>query len=443
MSVVVSGMAAPVTVNSVRIWAAPENTRVVFDLTGPIEHRVSTLEKPSRFVIDLTSASLKSSLPQPVNADRFVSKMRISSQDGGLRVVLDLKKQAQLRSFQLSPNEKYSHRLVVDITDIESVPPAQTVTQPPLPQPEVATKAARPETVAPQQDRNPPREIVVAVDAGHGGDDPGSIGPSGTHEKLISLSIAKKLAAKINRVHGMRAVLIRDGDYFISLRDRIRKARQHKADLFVSVHADSFKDPKVSGSSVYVLSQRGASSEHAKWLAARENAADLIGGVKLEDKDDVLASVLLDLSQTASLEASIDVAERVLGGLKEIGNLHKKRVESAAFAVLKSPDIPSVLIETAYISNPKEEKKLLSASFQDTLTSAILNGLVDYFRLQAPENTIMAMNRGQEHVISRGDTLSDIAQRYRVSVHSLRQANGLSGDQIRVGQKLTIPSTGS
>jgi N-acetylmuramoyl-L-alanine amidase len=241
----------------------------------------------------------------------------------------------------------------------------------------------------------------------------------------------------------MKAVLIREGDYYVRLRDRINKARQYNADLFVSVHADAFTDPRVSGSSVYVLSQKGASSEHAKWLAEKENASDLIGGVKLEDKDDVLASVLLDLSQTASLEASIDVADRILGGLKKVGKLHKRRVESAAFAVLKSPDIPSVLVETAYISNPAEEKKLRNPAHQEAITSAILSGLESYFRSYPPDNTIISQNRSQEYVISRGDTLSEIATRHRVSLQSLRQANGLRSDRIRIGQKLVIPLTGS
>ncbi len=433
--------AAPVTIKSVRIWAAPENTRVVFDLDGPVDHKVTTLDEPARMVIDFEEAALLNKLPGPVTADRFISSLRNSTQGQGLRIVLDLKKSSKVRSFQLPQNEKYSHRLVVDIYDETSEQVASETEQVAVLQPAVSSSPQPSNTPTPPDSST--REVVIAIDAGHGGDDPGSIGPSGTHEKVISLKIAKKLAEKINRVNGMRAVLIRDGDYFISLRDRIRKARKHKADLFVSVHADAFKDPRVSGSSVYVLSQRGSSSEHAKWLAARENAADLIGGVKLEDKDNVLASVLLDLSQTASLEASIDVAERVLGGLKKVGNIHKNHVESAAFVVLKSPDIPSLLIETAYISNPKEEKKLRSAAFQDTLTNAILDGLVGYFRLRPPENSIIALNREQEHMITRGDTLSGIAERYRVSLNTLRQANGLRNDRIRIGQKLMIPTSGS
>ena len=417
--------AAPVNIENIRIWAAPENTRVVFDMTGPVEHTLTNLTDPFRAAIDLDQTELKNSLTQPGNADRYIRRLRSANHENNLRVVFDLKKYALTKIFQLPPNEKYGHRLVIDIFgEEEQIQTAQIDSEI-----DVSESA--------------PRDIVIAVDAGHGGEDPGSIGSAGTYEKHIALSLAKKLANKINKVQGMRAVLIREGDYYLSLRDRITKARQNSADLFLSIHADSFKDPRVSGSSVYVLSQRGASSEHARWLAEKENASDLIGGVRLENKDDVLASVLLDLSQTASLEASIDVADRVLGGLRKVGKLHKPRVESAAFAVLKSPDIPSVLIETAYISNPAEEKRLKNPKHQDVLTSALLSGLEGYFRNNAPDNTTIAMIRQQEHVISRGDTLSDIANRYRVSLQSLRQANGLSSDKIRVGQKLIIPLSGS
>ena len=238
----------------------------------------------------------------------------------------------------------------------------------------------------------------------------------------------------------MKAVLIREGDYFLSLRKRIGKARRHKADLFVSIHADAFKDPRVRGSSVFILSNRGASSEAAKWLAERENAADLIGGVSLDDKDDVLASVLLDLSQTASLEASIGVADRVLGGLKKLGKTHKKHVQSAGFAVLKSPDIPSILVEMAYISNPEEERKLKGKTYQTKLAKAMLNGLKGYFRDHAPEGTLLASITNRKYVIERGDTLSGIAQRYKVSMNTLRDSNRLKSDRIRVGQVLTIPT---
>jgi len=241
---------------------------------------------------------------------------------------------------------------------------------------------------------------VVAIDAGHGGEDPGAIGPRGTREKTVVLQIAKKLAHFINSERGMRAVLTRQGDYYLPLRKRVELARKRKADLFISLHADAFTNSRVRGSSVYVLSRRGASSEHARWLAERENASDLIGGVSLDDKDGLLASVLLDLSQTASLEASIDAAERVLNGLKKVGKLHKPGVESGAFAVLKSPDIPSLLVETAFISNPQEEKKLLSAAHQQKLARTLAVSVKRYFEGNPPNGTLLAT---RSHIIARGD----------------------------------------
>src|SRR5690606_19937762 len=270
---------------------------------------------------------------QPENHDRFLRGVRSAAHDGYLRVVLDLKKYSSAKAFQLTPNEKYGHRLVIDLFDARQ-------------------EAAHEEPPREETPRGTLRDIVVAVDAGHGGEDPGAIGPKGTYEKDVVLAVARALVDQLNATHGMRGVLIREGDYYLPHRKRMQLARQHRADLFVSVHADAFRDPDVHGSSVYVLSERGASSEHARWLAERENASDLVGGVSLDTRDEVLRSVLLDLSQTASLEASIDVAERVLGRLKTIGSLHKRRVESAGFLVLKSPDIPSILVETAYISNP-------------------------------------------------------------------------------------------
>ncbi len=415
--------ADPAQIEHIRIWAAPESTRVVFDLSGSVSHKLVMLSDPFRAVVDLEEAELTGEATQPLSSDRYIRRIRNARHDNNLRIVLDLKKFAVANIFELSPNQQYGHRLVVDLNAEKDDQVSKEIAQ------DFETSV------------NQLRDVVIAVDAGHGGEDPGSIGPSKTYEKHVVLSIAQKLVNKINYVQGMRGVLIREGDYYLSLRKRIEKARQNKADLFISIHADSFREPNVAGSSVYVLSQRGASSEHARWLAERENESDLIGGVKLEDKDNVLKSVLLDLSQTASLEASIDVADRVLGDLKEVGKLHKRKVESAAFMVLKSPDIPSILVETAYISNPVEERKLKSPEYQDRLASAIRDGLQSYFRAYQLDNTIMAMSR--EHTISRGDTLSDIAQRYQVSVKSLRQENSLQSDTIRIGRKLTIPVSGS
>jgi len=411
--------AKPVTVENVRVWAAPDSTRIVFDVSGPVDHQFTMLTEPYRTVIDLKGTSLSRDTAQPGSEDKYLQGIRTATRNNkDLRIVLDLKKFAKYKSFQLKPNKHYGHRLVVDLYSNE--PKQEKVV-------DVEEQIAA---------VNLPRDVVIAIDAGHGGEDPGAKGPSGVYEKKVVLKIAQDLVTAINKERGMKAVLIRKGDYYMSLRKRINKAREHKADLFMSIHADAFRDPKVHGSSVYVLSQRGASSEAAKWLAESENASDLIGGVSLGDKDDVLASVLFDLSQTASLEASIDIADRVLRGLKGVGKVHKRTVQSAGFAVLKSPDIPSILVETAFISNPAEEKKLLSKKHRTKMANAIVVGLRGYFRDFAPEGTILA---SRKHIIGRGETLSTIAQQYRVSTNTLRQHNGLKGDLVRVGQSLSIP----
>ena len=278
--------------------------------------------------------------------------------------------------------------------------------------------------------------VHVVIDAGHGGKDPGAVGRRGTREKTVVLDIARKLAALIKKEPGMRPVMIREGDYYIGLRQRINKARKHNADLFISIHADAFRDRRARGSSVFVLSNRGASSEMARWLAAKENAADLAGGVSIDDKDDVLASVLLDLSQSASREASHEVASNMLDELKRVGKTHKSTVQSAGFMVLKSPDIPSILVETAFISNPTEETNLRSSKYQEKLAKAMLNGIRDYFDNNPPPGTLRV---ARKHTIKSGDTLSEIAAAYQVSLSSLRGFNSLKSDRLRVGDTLRIP----
>ena len=413
--------AETVTIESLRVWAAPDSTRVVFDVSAPVKYQVFSLESPDRMVIDIKHARLKKRPVQPGAEDHYLRQVRAAARNGrDLRVVLDLKQAALHQSFQLKPNQYYGHRLVIDLHGGKTGAGATP-----------AKPAGGPVR---------PRDVIIAIDAGHGGEDPGAIGPGGTYEKDVVLQISKTLARAINRERGMRAVLIREGDYYMSLRKRILSARRHKADLFLSIHADAFPNRKVQGASVYTLSRRGASSEAARWLAERENAADLVGGVSLDDKDDVLASVLLDLSQTASLEASIDVADRVLKGLQRVGKVHKKRVQSAGFAVLKSPDIPSILIETAFISNPSEEKKLLSHKHRGNLAGAIVAGLRGYFRDFAPAGTLLAARR---HTIARGETLSAIARRYRVSPSALKAYNALRGDRIQAGQTISIPASGT
>jgi len=282
----------------------------------------------------------------------------------------------------------------------------------------------------------PPRNVIIAIDAGHGGVDPGASGPNGTQEKQVVLAIARELEALVRRERGMRAVMVRNRDVFLPLRRRTEIARAHKADLFVSIHADAYNDRRVTGSSVYALSPRGATSEAARWLAERENAADLVGGVKLDDKDDLLASVLLDLAQTGTIEASLNVANRVLRELGRVGETHKDSVQQAGFMVLKSPDIPSILVETAYISNPDEEKRLTSPAHQKALAQAILAGIRQYFTEHAPPGTLLAARR---HVIGRGESLAALAERYQVSPEALRAANGLRGEDLPVGKVITIP----
>jgi N-acetylmuramoyl-L-alanine amidase len=366
--VFVVGEARAVEIRDVRLWAGPDHTRVVVELSGPATHNLFKLHNPERVVVDVADASLLATRAAPAGQG-LVRQVRFGTRDdGSLRVVLDINGDVQSKSFAVAPNESYGHRLVIDLAPASEPAPVKI-------------------EHAPQDEA---RDLVIAVDAGHGGDDPGAIGRGGTREKDVALAIARALAQRIDREPGMEAVLIRDGDYYVAHRDRMRKARDKRADLFVSIHADSIRDRAVSGSSVYILSPRGASDEASRWLAERENASDLIGGVSLDDKDNVLASVLLDLSQTASLSASMTAAERVLVELDRIGVVRKPAVQQAGFLVLKSPDIPSMLIETAYISNPGEEKRLKDRRHQEKLASAIHGGIRGYFYENPPPGSRVA-----------------------------------------------------
>ena len=415
-------------VQAIRTWSAPDQTRLVFDITSPSEHKLFTLDKPDRLVIDVKGTQYRGAAPTPDLKDVFISSIRSGIRAGtDLRVVLDLKQPVKYKSFLLEPNDQYGHRLVVDIA-------AKAGAGTSLP---VVTE------IIPPADK--PRDIIIAIDAGHGGEDPGALGRHGTREKDVVLAIARRVKAAVDAEPGMKGVLVRTGDYYIPLRNRMTIARKHKADFFVSIHADAFKDARARGSSVYVLSKRGASSEAAKWLAEIENSADLVGGVSLDDKDEVLASVLLDLSQTASMQASHDAADQVLRNLRKLGPVHATKVQKARFVVLKSPDIPSMLVETAFISNPKEEKKLRDPSHQKQIARAILDGVKRYFERYPPPGTLIAMEAAREpqtYICERGDTLSEIASRHRISLAKLRSHNGLESDTIRVGQILQIPVEG-
>jgi len=358
-----------VDVRAVRLWAGPDSTRVVLDLSGSAQHSLQVLRNPNRVVLDVPGARLGRGARAVQGGTGAVKQVRMARRTSGeLRIVLDLTRPIQAKSFLAAPNDRYGYRLVIDLGSNQGVDTP------------VKVEHARPDA----------RDLVIAIDAGHGGEDPGAIGKNGTREKDVVLAIARELALKINAEPGMKAVLTRNGDYFVPLRDRMRRARGQQADLFVSVHADSIRDRRVDGSSVYILSQRGATDEASRWLAERENASDLIGGVSLDDKDDVLASVLLDLSQSASLSASQVAAERVLRQLNRVGEVRKPQVQQARFMVLKSPDIPSMLVETAYISNPQEEQRLRAQPHQAKLAAAIHQGVRDYFYANPPAGTRVA-----------------------------------------------------
>lgn len=420
----VAGAAHAAEIQALRVWAGPDHTRAVFDISGPLDYKLFSLENPHRLVLDISGSSLAEGFAAPEGSG-LLGGVRTGKQgERDVRVVFDLTEGARPKSFLLPPADKLGHRLVIDLhpNKARATPVVRTVQE-----------------AVPATERN----VVIAIDAGHGGEDPGARGASGkTWEKHITLAVARELKRQIDAEPGMEAVLIRDGDYFIPLQKRYQKAREARADLFVSVHADAFHKPTASGSSVFVLSTRGASNEAARWLAASENKSDLVGGVSLEDKDNTLAAVLLDLSQSATMKASDDVANHVLDAMKRLGKTHKPHVERANFVVLRSPDVPSMLVETAFISNPAEEKKLNDPAHRNKLAAAIVEGVRDYFSVQPPPGTWLAANakpRQRQHVVSRGETLSLIAQRHGVTLASLRSANAIKGDVVKVGDRLTIP----
>lgn len=482
-------------IRGVRLWRAPDNTRLVFDLTAPVQHSVFTLSAPDRIVIDVEGAQMKSRLEQLAIAGTPITGLRAAEQaPGKLRIVLDMAAPVSPKSFSLAPNQQYGHRLVVDLFDHEEdvtpAAPAATAASAAAgatgAQPEAKPVATSPIAVTQANSpANPPanpspspapatrlpsaseskeiaaavreplpsgkRNIVIAIDAGHGGEDPGALGPRGLHEKNVVLAIARELQRQLNGERGFRAELVRTGDYFIPLRKRTEIARKKSADLFVSIHADAAPSSSAFGASVFALSDRGATSETARWLADTENRSDLVGGVgsvSLDDKDRMLAGVLLDLSMTATLSSSLDVGHKVLSNMGRITPLHKRRVEQAGFMVLKSPDIPSILVETGFISNPNESQKLATKSHQQALAHSIHSGIRQFFHENPPPGTYIASLRDQgkikvgerEHRVAPGESVALIAQRYQVSQSALRSANRLGNDSLKVGQMLTIPA---
>ncbi len=442
----VAEVVADAEINGVRSWTAPDRTRLVFDMSKTVEYELTDFEGMNHVSLRMKQSALKAAMPQ-FESHKLIESIRSDSREGDLLVSIGLRSDVKLKSFQLDPNGPYGHRLVLDLY-AESPDEAESVD---APAPAVAAAPSASKPAAAETSDKPVltledvrgRDVVIAIDAGHGGEDSGAVGHRGTYEKKVVLQIAKKLKALVDAEPGMKGVLVRTGDYYIPLRKRMQIARKHRADFFVSIHADAFRDKRARGSSVFVLSSKGASSEAARWLANSENQADLVGGVSLDDKDNVLASVLLDLSQAATMQVSHEVAQQTARNLGRIGKMHSRDVQKARFMVLKSPDIPSMLVETAFISNPEEEQKLRDPEHQQRIAKAVLTGIRTYFHNTPPPGTWLAsrdkVQPAGQYVIAPGDTLSAIATRHEVSLAQLKDLNKLESNLIRVGQVLKIP----
>ncbi|MFT5788255.1 MAG: N-acetylmuramoyl-L-alanine amidase [Shewanella sp.] len=406
----------------VRVWAAPESTRIVFDLSQSPSYTHFTLTNPYRLVVDLKNSSNKVDLAKIANNSKLVKRIRKSSppEKGTLRIVIDLVKPVKASLFSLPPTAPYGNRLVVDLDSGSSKPKSQS---------------GKPASAL--------RDVIVAIDAGHGGDDPGSIGPTGMYEKKVVLQIAQKVAQKINATPGMKAVMTRTGDYFVNLNRRSEIARNSKADLLISIHADAFTSPQPQGASVWVLSMRRANSEIGRWLEQKEKHSELLGGageiIQNTDNEQYLAMTLLDMSMDRSMAISHNIADDVLSNLGKVTKLHKHKPESASFAVLKSPDIPSILVETGFISNHREERLLSQREHQNNIAKAVHKGVVKYFEANPPVNSLLASKSNTKHRVRSGESLSVIAHRYQISISRLKKANKLTSDTLKIGQTLVIP----
>ena len=413
---------------AVRLWRAPDHTRIVLDLSDAVDFETLTLANPDRLVLDLLDTRLNTELSALPLAETPIARVRAGIRQGtNLRVVFDLTAQVTVSIFLLPPNESTGHRVVVDLFDKVNA---------------VAEVVATPAPVMTVESLDARRDIVIAIDPGHGGEDPGASGPGGLREKVVVLQIARRLEAQLAKIPGFKPVLIRTGDYYVSLKNRRDQARSLQADLFISIHADAFREPSARGASIYTLSTRGATSTTAQYLADTENEADRVGGVQLAEMDPMLAGVLADLSMTGTLDTSLNVGRLILQQIEGVARLHKKQVEQAGFVVLKSPDVPSLLVETGFISNPQEAERLATPTYQDKMARAIRRGIQSWFARQPPPGTLLAWQReqgGREVTIAAGDTLSQIAERFGVPLADIKSTNGLSRDVIYVGQTLVIP----
>ncbi|MCC2617708.1 N-acetylmuramoyl-L-alanine amidase [Aestuariibacter halophilus] len=414
-------------ISGVRIWPSPTNTRLVFDMAKTPDYSYFTLNNPRRLVIDLADTDRDIDFAAFDNDSDLIRVIRHSTpkNDRAVRVVIELSKAVNTDIFALPPTPPYRNRLVIDLTDPD--PDKQTV-------------------VMRSDEANQDRDIIIAIDAGHGGEDPGSIGRGGTYEKNITLSVAKKLQALVDAQQGMRAVMTRTGDYYISPNERPELARKHKADLFVSIHADAFTTPQPSGASVWVLSMSRANTELGRWMEKSERHSELLGGAAqvIEDtaSERYLAQALLDMSMDHSMSTSYDLSKRVIREMRAVTKMHKKTPQAASLAVLTSPDIPSILVETGFISNPREEKNLNWAQFRQRLADAMFNAIQAHFKRTPPDGTLWAKlrNLNRTHKVQSGESLSLLAQRYNVRVSEIKAANNLTSDMVRIGQVLTIPS---
>lgn len=410
-------------INGVRVWPSPDSTRIVFDLKKAPEYSYFSLENPYRLVVDFKLTTEQIDLSSLGKDSHLIKRIRQSKPKDkrSLRVVLELTKNIKPVVFPLKPTSPYGNRLVIDLVD----------------------HSARAKSVPSKlADR---RDVLIAIDAGHGGEDPGSIGPKGTYEKKVTLALAKRLAQKINAEPGMKAVLVRSNDYYVKLNRRPEIARRNKADFLISIHADAFTTPKPNGASVWVLSLGRANTEIGRWMERREKHSELLGGaaqvLKDTNNEKYLAQALLDMSMEHSMSTGYEMALEMIGQLSKVTKMHKKRPQSASLAVLNSPDIPSILVEVGFISNPKEERNLNSSAHQKKLTKSMHQALLNYFISNPPKGSLLAERKVRRHTVRSGDSLSKLAKRYRVSVARIKSYNNLSSNTVKIGQVLEIPST--
>ncbi|MBM6549720.1 N-acetylmuramoyl-L-alanine amidase [Marinomonas ostreistagni] len=415
-------------VKDIRVGTQSGSTRLVFELSGAAEHRMFPLSNPDRVVLDVSDADISQSVVNDLKAlsSDALMRVRYAKRNNGLRFVLDLSQKVKAKSTVLAASGEYGPRIMVELEYGASQSSTNVIKS-------LASIS------------NGKRDIVVVIDPGHGGKDPGALGQFKVREKDIVLSIGRELADRLNATPGIKAVMTRSTDEYLQLRERSRIAREANADLLISVHADAFTKPSARGASVWALSLSGKTSEMGRWLAQQEKETDLVGGISLDDKDQLLAEVLLDMSMNSTIQMSLDIGSKVLGNMRRVAVLHKNSVQQAGFVVLKSPDIPSILVETGFVSNATEAKNLGSRAYRVRLAASIAKGVEDFFTANPPDGTFIAWQQNQRggstYTVSKGDTLSDIARRNNVTLDALRSANTLKNDVIWIGQKLSIPAS--